>query len=54
MNRRVSSDSGRAFVIGSNYELLPERLAVLSTRFTIENYSPAPVVDQAGPANANK
>ena len=54
MNRRVSSEGGKAIVIGSNSELAPEKMAALAARFTIENYSPAPAVDQANPANANK
>jgi hypothetical protein len=54
MNRRVSSDGGRAIVIGSNYELVPERTAALGSRFAIEDRSPVPIVDPAGPANTGK
>jgi hypothetical protein len=44
MNRRVSSDEGRVIVIGSNFALLPEKMAVLTSRFSIEDHSSSSAV----------
>lgn len=44
-NRRVSTDDGRAFIIGSNFLLKPENMAALHSRFVVEDFSP--------PADAN-
>jgi len=49
VNRRVSSDSGRAVVIGSNFPLLPEKYAELRDRFDIENFSKPYAVISATP-----
>ena len=38
-NRRVSSDGGKAVVVGSNFPLLMEKYAPLRDRFDIENFS---------------
>ncbi len=38
-NRRVSSDGGKAVVVGSNFPLLVEKYAPLRDRFDIENFS---------------
>lgn len=38
-NRAVSSDEGRAFVVGSNYKFPPENTEVLRLRFNIEDFS---------------
>lgn len=38
-NRRVSSDGGKAVVVGSNFPLLMEKYAALRDRFDIENFS---------------
>ena len=61
-NRRVSSDNDRAFVIGTNNALPPEKLAALYQRFAVEDHSPAPLagadlnanVPAASNANSNK
>lgn len=44
-NRRVSTDDGKAVIVGSNFQLSPQNMATLAQRFAVENYSPAP----AGP-----
>ena len=49
VNRRVSSDGGRAVVIGSNFPLLPEKYAALRDRFDIENFSKPYAVISATP-----
>lgn len=41
-NRRVSADDGRAVIIGSNFQLSEQNMSVISQRFAVENYSPAP------------
>ena len=51
-NRRVSSDNDRAFVIGTNNALPPEKLAALYERFTVEDHSPAPSIDANSNANS--
>jgi hypothetical protein len=51
-NRRVSSDEDRAFVIGTNNALPPEKLAALYQRFAVENHSPEPPADANSNANA--
>lgn len=53
-NRRIASDDEKAFVIGSNRQVAPEKMAALQARFTVEDFSPAPVMDQAITANVNK
>ena len=39
-NRRVSSDGGKAVVVGSNFAIAPEKMMALYDRFAIQNYSP--------------
>ena len=50
-NRRVSSDNDKAFVIGTNNALPPEKLAALYQRFAVEDHSPAPTTDANNNAN---
>ena len=38
-NRRVSSDNGKAFVVGSNFAIPPDKLLVIYDRFAVENFS---------------
>ncbi len=38
-NRVVSSEEGKAFVVGSNYKFPPENTEVLQLRFNIEDFS---------------
>lgn len=40
VNRRVSSDGGKAVVVGSNFAIAPEKMTALYDRFAIQNYSP--------------
>lgn len=40
VNRRVSSDGGKAVVVGSNFAIAPEKMMALYDRFAIQNYSP--------------
>ncbi len=51
-NRRISSDSGKAFVIGSNFEIPADKMIAIYDRFAVENYSPPVTVNDAGNANA--
>ena len=51
-NRRVASDNDRAFVIGTNNALPPEKLAALYERFAVEDHSPAPTTDANYNANS--
>jgi hypothetical protein len=53
MNRRVSSDEGRAIVIGSNFALAADKMSALTGRFSIEDYS-TPAVDANRNAPLNK
>lgn len=48
-NRRVSSDGGKAVVVGSNFPLLVEKYAALRDRFDIENFSKPDAVITAEP-----
>ncbi len=48
-NRRVSSDGGKAVVVGSNFPLLMEKYAALRDRFDIENFSKPDAVITAEP-----
>lgn len=54
VNRRISSDNGKAFVVGSNTQIPAARMAALFDRFAVENYSPPPEVDSNSDVNANK
>lgn len=51
-NRRISTDEGRAVLVGSNYLLPAANIAALRERFVFEDYSPTPALDPNG--NANK
>lgn len=53
-NRRLSSDDDKAFIIGSNVQLSPQNMIALYDRFAVENYSPPPIPETNGNANANK
>ncbi|HVF47185.1 MAG TPA: hypothetical protein VNA17_06440, partial [Pyrinomonadaceae bacterium] len=44
-NRRVSTDDGRAFLIGSNNQLPPDGMKALAERFAVTDHSPPPAVD---------
>lgn len=46
-NRRVATDEDRAFLIGTNNQIPPEKMTALYARFAIEDRSPPPA------ANAN-
>lgn len=52
-NRRISADGGRAFVIGSNFQLQAANMAALYERFAVEDHSPAPVPGADFNVNAN-
>lgn len=51
VNRRVSSEGGKVVVLGSNYQISPEKMAVLYDRFAVENYSRPDAVNTADNAN---
>ena len=51
-NRRVSSDDGKAVIIGSNYQLPAPNMMALYARFAIDDYS-APPASNAN-SNSNK
>lgn len=53
-NRRVAADDGRAFIIGSNFQLPAQNIAAIYGRFAVENYSPVPTPVANGNVNANK
>ena len=40
-NRVISTDAGKAFIVGSNYKFPPENLEALRLRFKLEDYSAA-------------
>lgn len=42
VNRRVTSDEGKALVVGSNSPINPESMKILADRFAIEDYSKTP------------
>lgn len=48
-NRRRLADEGRAIMIGTNFQFLPEMLVNMTGRFTMENYSKP----DSGPVTAN-
>lgn len=37
-NRRVSSDNGKAIVVGSNFAIPPDKLLAIYGKFAIENF----------------
>lgn len=54
-NRRVSSDDGKAFIIGTNTPIAPANMLNLYGRFLVEDRSPVPPSANAtGNANSNK
>lgn len=52
VNRRISSDNGKAFVIGSNSPIPADKIAALYDRFAVENYSPPESTTVNGNVNA--
>ena len=50
-NRRISSDNGKAFVIGSNFEIPADKMMAIYDRFAVENYSPPAIENNTGNAN---
>lgn len=52
-NRRVSSDNDKAFVIGTNTPIAPEKMAALSQRFAVEDHSPSPPPDASSNGNSS-
>jgi len=38
-NRRVSSDNGKAVVVGSNTQIAPDKMLAVLKRFAVENFS---------------
>lgn len=53
-NRRVSADSDRAFIIGTNTAIPPKNMVAIYERFAVENYSPALETNTNTNANAAK
>jgi hypothetical protein len=53
-NRRVSSDNDRAFVIGTNTQIPPEKMMALYQRFAVEDRSPPPDPNADTNINSNK
>ncbi|MBK8466329.1 MAG: hypothetical protein IPL32_10905 [Chloracidobacterium sp.] len=53
-NRRVKSDSDKAVLIGSNFEMPKESLSELNARFLVEDRSAPPVNDANTNLNSNK
>ncbi len=51
-NRRVSSDGDKAFIIGTNTQVPPEKLAALFQHFAVEDDSPPPPAEANTNANA--
>lgn len=51
-NRRVSSDDGKAVIIGSNYQLPAANITALYTRFALDDYSRPPAANAN--SNSNK
>ncbi len=37
-NRRVSSDNGKAVVVGSNTQIAPDKMAAVQERFSVETF----------------
>ena len=52
VNRRISSDNGKAFVIGSNSPIPADKMIALYDRFAVENYSPPENMIVNGNTNA--
>jgi hypothetical protein len=53
-NRRISSDNGKAFLIGTNTLIPPEKMTALYQRFAIEDLSPPVDPSVNGNSNASK
>ncbi len=53
-NRRVATEDGLAFVIGTNTALAPERMAALRARFAVDTYSAEASGGTNGNSNTNK
>lgn len=53
-NRRVSADNGKAFIIGTNNAVPPEKIAAIYERLAVENYSPAPQTNTTANSNDAK
>ncbi len=51
-NRRVASDDGKAFTIGSNLQIAADKMAILMARFVVEDHSPVPEASPS-PENVN-
>ncbi len=51
VNRRISSDKGKAFVIGSNSAIPADKMFALYDRFAVENYSQPETVNENSNAN---
>lgn len=49
-NRRVSAEEGKAVIIGSNFQLAEQNMAVLSQRFAVESFPAAPGQPASTPA----
>lgn len=54
VNRRVSADNGRAFIIGTNNQIPQENIAAIYAHFAVENYSPTEAANSNTNANAAK
>ena len=52
-NRRVSSDDDKAFIIGTNMQIPPEKMMALYQRFAIEDHSPPPDANTNVNGNSN-
>lgn len=53
-NRRVKSDSDRAVLIGSNFEVPKENFSALNSRFLVEDHSKPRVSNANINSNSNK
>jgi len=53
-NRRIKSDSNKAVLIGSNFELSNDDLSALNARFLVVDHSATPGADVKTDANFNK
>jgi hypothetical protein len=53
VNRRVSSDDDKAFILGTNTQIPPKNMMALYKHFAVEDYSPPPPPTNTN-ANANK
>jgi len=51
-NRRVSADDGRAFIIGTNFQMPPDNIKALYDHFAVEIFAADPLANTN--ANTNK